>query len=167
MSFILIGVAAYGRLSAVVTSLTLVGSLIACGVFLFFIALTGLIGALKHHQVLLFFVSFRLTPGYLMLRCRYTNMYVYVCVCVYIYIYIYQRCQLVRFTRKRYGFLRFAPAYRRTMQSLRIFMIFADSNLQSFRALYSNCCQFAMTPPSMLHEAKHATAPYNREHEHK
>ncbi|XP_041371904.1 tetraspanin-13-like isoform X1 [Gigantopelta aegis] len=55
VSFILIGVAAYGRLSAIVTSLTLVGSLIACGVFLFFIALTGLIGALKHHQVLLFF----------------------------------------------------------------------------------------------------------------
>ena len=34
-------------------------------------------------------------------------------------------------------------------------MIFADSNLQSFYALYSNCCQFAMTP-SMLreHESK-------------
>ena len=24
-------------------------------------------------------------------------------------------------------------------------MIFANSNLQSFHALYSNCCQFAMT----------------------
>ena len=30
-------------------------------------------------------------------------------------------------------------------------MIFADSNLQSFHALYSNCCQFAMTP-AMLRE---------------
>ena len=55
---------------------------------------------------------------------------------------IVQRCQLVRFTRKPYGFLRFAQAYGRTMQFLRIFMIFADSNLQSFHALYSNCCQF-------------------------
>ena len=52
------------------------------------------------------------------------------------------------------------------MQSLQIFMIFADSHLQSFHALYSNCCQFAVTP-SMLHEAKHATAAYNREHENK
>ena len=53
----MIGVAAYGRVVAVVTSLTLVGSLIACGVFLFIIALIGLIGAAKHNQVLLFFVS--------------------------------------------------------------------------------------------------------------
>ena len=45
-------------------------------------------------------------------------------------------------------------------------MIFADSHLQSFQALYSNCCEFAVTP-SMLHEAKHATAAYNREHENK
>ena len=42
---------------------------------------------------------------------------------------ILQRCQLVRFTRKPYGFLRFARAYGRMMQFLRIFMIFADSNL--------------------------------------
>ncbi|KAL8610827.1 hypothetical protein ACOMHN_056682 [Nucella lapillus] len=58
VSFILIGVAAYGRAAAVVTSLTLVGSLIACGVFLLIISLVGLVGAAKHHQVLLFFVSF-------------------------------------------------------------------------------------------------------------
>ena len=49
----------------------------------------------------------------------------------------------------------FARAYGRTMQSLRIFMIFADSNLQSFHALYSNCCQFAMTPDMLReHESK-------------
>ena len=42
-------------------------------------------------------------------------------------------------------------------------MIFADSHLQSFHALYSNCCEFAVTP-SMLREVKHATAAYNREH---
>ena len=47
-----------------------------------------------------------------------------------------QRCHLVRFIRKPYGFLRFARAYERTMQSLRIFMIFADSHLQSFSTLY-------------------------------
>ncbi|KAH9514301.1 Tetraspanin-31 [Bulinus truncatus] len=55
VSFIIIGVAAYGRVAAVITSLTLVGSFIACGVFLFLIALVGLVGAAKHHQVLLFF----------------------------------------------------------------------------------------------------------------
>ncbi|XP_046357462.1 tetraspanin-13-like isoform X1 [Haliotis rufescens] len=55
ISFILIGVAAYGRVVAIVTSLTLVGSLITCGVVLFFISLIGLIGAVKHHQVMLFF----------------------------------------------------------------------------------------------------------------
>ncbi|ESO93485.1 hypothetical protein LOTGIDRAFT_119219 [Lottia gigantea] len=55
VSIILIGVAAYGRVAAIVTSLTLVGSLILCGVILFFIALIGLVGSIKHHQVLLFF----------------------------------------------------------------------------------------------------------------
>ena len=45
-------------------------------------------------------------------------------------------------------------------------MIFADSHLQSFHALYSNCCEFAVAP-AMLREAKHATAAYNREHENK
>ena len=66
-----------------------------------------------------------------------------------------QRCQLVRFTRKPYGFLRFARAYGRTMQSLRIFMIFADSDLQSFHALYSNGCQFAVTTAMLReHESK-------------
>ena len=52
------------------------------------------------------------------------------------------------------------------MQSLRIFMIFADSHLQSIHSLYLNCCEFAVTP-SMLHEVKHAIAAYNREHENK
>ena len=43
-------------------------------------------------------------------------------------------------------------------------MIFADSHLQSFHALYSNW--FAVTP-AVLREAKYATAAYNREHENK
>ncbi|XP_006824201.1 tetraspanin-13-like [Saccoglossus kowalevskii] len=55
VSFILIGVAAYGRILAIVTSIAIIGGIIACGVFLFFIALVGLVGAVKHHQVLLFF----------------------------------------------------------------------------------------------------------------
>ena len=57
VSFVLIIVAAYSRVAAIITSISLVGSLIACGVFLFLIALVGLLGAAKHHQVLLFFVS--------------------------------------------------------------------------------------------------------------
>ncbi|KAL4228790.1 Tetraspanin-13 [Mactra antiquata] len=55
VAIILIGVAAYSRLAAVVVSLGLVGGIIACGVFLFFISLVGLIGAVRHHQVMLFF----------------------------------------------------------------------------------------------------------------
>lgn len=55
---ILIGVAVYGRASAVVTNLPIIGGILACGVILFLISILGLIGAIKHHQVLLFFVSF-------------------------------------------------------------------------------------------------------------
>lgn len=55
ISIILIGVAAYSRLAAIVVSLGLIGGIIACGVFLFIISLVGLIGAVRHHQVLLFF----------------------------------------------------------------------------------------------------------------
>ena len=70
-------------------------------------------------------------------------------------VFLLQRCQLVRFMCKPYGFLRFARPYGSTMQSLLIFMIFADSNLQSFHALYSNCCQFAVTPAMLReHESK-------------
>ena len=50
----------------------------------------------------------------------YICIYIYMCVCVYI---SEQRCQLVRFSRKPYGFLRSARAYGRMIQSLRIFMI--------------------------------------------
>jgi hypothetical protein len=50
----------YGRASAVVTNLPIVGGILACGVFLILISILGLIGAIKHHQVLLFFVSFNL-----------------------------------------------------------------------------------------------------------
>jgi len=50
-------VAAYGRVANQVTSIAIIGGIIACGVFLFILSLLGLIGAAKHHQVLLFFVS--------------------------------------------------------------------------------------------------------------
>lgn len=55
VSFILIGVAAYGIAASFVTNLAIVGGIIACGVFLFLLSLLGLIGALRHNQVLLFF----------------------------------------------------------------------------------------------------------------
>ncbi|XP_012251629.1 tetraspanin-13 isoform X2 [Athalia rosae] len=55
VAFILIGVAVYGRASALVTNLPIIGGILACGVILFVISILGLIGAIKHHQVLLFF----------------------------------------------------------------------------------------------------------------
>jgi len=58
VAFVLIGVAVYGRASALVTNLPIIGGILACGVILFLISILGLIGAVKHHQVLLFFVSF-------------------------------------------------------------------------------------------------------------
>ncbi|XP_015926570.2 tetraspanin-13 isoform X2 [Parasteatoda tepidariorum] len=55
VSFTLIGVAAYGIAASFITSLTIVGGIIACGVFLFLLSVMGLIGAARHSQVLLFF----------------------------------------------------------------------------------------------------------------
>ncbi|KAG8188049.1 hypothetical protein JTE90_009922 [Oedothorax gibbosus] len=55
VSFILISVAAYGIAASFITSLAIVGGIIACGVFLFLLSLMGLIGAARHNQVLLFF----------------------------------------------------------------------------------------------------------------
>lgn len=58
VSLLLIGIAAWGIGFGLISSLRVVGVVIAVGIFLFLIALVGLIGAVKHHQVLLFFVSF-------------------------------------------------------------------------------------------------------------
>lgn len=44
-----------GKVSGIVTSLPIVGGITASGVFLLFISVVGLIGAMKHHQVMLFF----------------------------------------------------------------------------------------------------------------
>lgn len=59
---VLISVAVYGRASAQITNLPIVGGILACGVFLILISLLGLYGAAKHHQVVLFFVSFYINP---------------------------------------------------------------------------------------------------------
>nr|XP_051688517.1 tetraspanin-13 isoform X1 [Oryctolagus cuniculus] len=55
VSLLLIGIAAWGIGFGLISSLRVVGVVIAVGIFLFLIALVGLIGAVKHHQVLLFF----------------------------------------------------------------------------------------------------------------
>ncbi|XP_037077854.1 tetraspanin-13-like isoform X2 [Pollicipes pollicipes] len=55
VAFLLIGVATYGKTSSIITSINVVGGIVACGVFLLFIAVMGIMGAMKHHQVLLFF----------------------------------------------------------------------------------------------------------------
>jgi len=52
---LLIGVATYGETASIITSLPVVGGIVACGVLLLLIALLGLVGAVKHHQVVLFF----------------------------------------------------------------------------------------------------------------
>ena len=55
VSFLLIGVATYGKTSAVVDSLPIIGGIAACGAFLLMVSVVGLIGAVRHHQVMLFF----------------------------------------------------------------------------------------------------------------
>jgi len=55
VSFLMIGVAVHGKVSGVVTSLPIIGGITASGVFLLFISVVGLIGAMRHHQVMLFF----------------------------------------------------------------------------------------------------------------
>lgn len=55
VSLLLIGVAAWGKWFDLVSSIRVVAGVIGVGVFLFLVAFVGLCGALKHHQVLLFF----------------------------------------------------------------------------------------------------------------
>lgn len=64
VSLLMIGIAAWGKWFGLVSSFQVVGGVIGVGVFLFFVALAGLIGAMKHHQVLLFFVSFTLFSSF-------------------------------------------------------------------------------------------------------
>ncbi|XP_032596141.1 tetraspanin-13 isoform X2 [Drosophila grimshawi] len=55
IGFLLIGVGVYARAASVVTNLPIVGGILACGVILICISMLGLAGAVKHHQVMLFF----------------------------------------------------------------------------------------------------------------
>jgi len=54
VSLLMIGVAVHSKVSGIVTSIPIVGGITASGVFLLFISVIGLIGAMKHHQVMLF-----------------------------------------------------------------------------------------------------------------
>lgn len=58
VGFLLIGVGVYGRAASIVTNLPIIGGILACGIILILISMLGLAGAIKHHQVMLFFVSF-------------------------------------------------------------------------------------------------------------
>ena len=55
VGLLLIGVAAWAKGLGLVSSIHIVGGVIAVGVFLLLIAVAGLLGAVNHHQVLLFF----------------------------------------------------------------------------------------------------------------
>ncbi|KAM3618356.1 uncharacterized protein V6R79_019596 [Siganus canaliculatus] len=55
VGLLLIGVAAWGKGFGLVSSIHIIGGVIAVGVFLLLIAIVGLVGAIRHHQVMLFF----------------------------------------------------------------------------------------------------------------
>ncbi|XP_068740662.1 tetraspanin-13-like isoform X1 [Montipora capricornis] len=55
IALVLIGVAVYAKASAKITSLPILGGVITCGVFLLLIAVLGVVGAVRHSQVILFF----------------------------------------------------------------------------------------------------------------
>uniref|UniRef100_A0A8C1VTK7 Tetraspanin 13a n=1 Tax=Cyprinus carpio TaxID=7962 RepID=A0A8C1VTK7_CYPCA len=55
VSLLMIGVAAWGKWFGLVSSFRVMAAVIAVGLFLFVVAIMGLCGAVKHHQVLLFF----------------------------------------------------------------------------------------------------------------
>lgn len=68
VGLLLIGVAAWGKGFGLVSSIHIIGGVIAVGVFLLLIAIVGLIGAIHHHQVMLFFVSFELLQNEMLYR---------------------------------------------------------------------------------------------------
>ncbi|XP_007541919.1 tetraspanin-31 [Poecilia latipinna] len=55
VGLLLIGVAVWGKGFGLVSSIHIIGGVIAVGVFLLLIAIVGLVGAIHHHQVMLFF----------------------------------------------------------------------------------------------------------------
>lgn len=58
IALVMICVAVYAKASSKITSLPILGGVVACGVFLLLIAIMGVAGAVRHSQVILFFVSF-------------------------------------------------------------------------------------------------------------
>lgn len=62
IGILLIIIGFYGRSISVLLNLPIVGGIAGCGIILITISLIGLAGAVKHHQVILFFVSFSLIP---------------------------------------------------------------------------------------------------------
>lgn len=58
IALVLICVAVYAKVSSKITSLPILGGVVACGVFLLLVAIMGVAGAVRHSQVILFFVSF-------------------------------------------------------------------------------------------------------------
>jgi len=55
IGILLIALGSHWSTSNLVTSLPIIGGVVACGVFLILISTVGIIGASRHHQVLLFF----------------------------------------------------------------------------------------------------------------
>ncbi|XP_072317792.1 tetraspanin-13a [Eucyclogobius newberryi] len=55
VSVLLVGVASWGHLFSLVSSVRVVAAVVGVGCFLFVVAFMGLCGALKHNQILLFF----------------------------------------------------------------------------------------------------------------
>ncbi|XP_028413072.1 LOW QUALITY PROTEIN: tetraspanin-31-B-like [Dendronephthya gigantea] len=55
LAILLICIAVYAKITAVLTSLPILGAVVACGVFLLIISIFGLIGAVRHQLVILFF----------------------------------------------------------------------------------------------------------------
>nr|CAD7201431.1 unnamed protein product [Timema douglasi] len=74
VAFILIGVAVYGRASALVTNLPIIGGILACGIFLILVSILGLIGAIKHHQYMLILFLLFLVQFSVACACLAVNM---------------------------------------------------------------------------------------------
>lgn len=55
IALVLICVAVYAKVSSKITSLPILGGVVACGVFLLLVAIMGVAGAVRHSQVILFF----------------------------------------------------------------------------------------------------------------
>lgn len=78
IGIVLIACGVYATTDSIVTSLPIVGGIIACGVTLIIIAVLGIMGAVKHHQVMLFFVSFK-TKMSLLAKLFYSFFYFFRC----------------------------------------------------------------------------------------